>query len=440
MSTEFADPPTDPTLEVPDIGLGPAGVIGDRPVNEDAIWRLAIALSGAVTPFEVGLAVAESGAAAAGASFANLAILDPETDRVRVVHGSVLDPGIAARWAEFGLDEHTPLCEAMRTGRAVLLGSEGEITREYPDLLPETLAASLSATVSLPLVGAAGQIIGAIGLGWQAPQRFGTKQMLRLDRMSKMGAQALDRALAERERGRRAAEEAADADVLQKAFLPGNLPQTPRLEIAAAYLPARDAPMGGDWYDAFPVDGGLCVVIGDVGGHGLQAAAMMVQLRNAVRAYAQEDPSPARVLGRVNRMLCRLAPEETATAIVALWNEETGTIVRANAGHPTVLRCRAGETEFLFPPAGHALLGADPAWEYGQETKVLRSGTTLLFYTDGLIEMRNRSLDQGMNQLKEFVTGLPDLSPQAVCDEVLEWRLRTASREDDICVLAVRIR
>lgn len=440
MSTEFADPPTDPAIEVGNAGLHPMDVADEGPVNEDAVWRLAIALSGAVTPFEVGLAIAERGAAAAGATFSNLAILDPLTDRVRVVHGSVLDPGIAARWAEFHIDERAPLCDAMRAGRPVLLASEGEIAREYPELLPETLAASLSATASLPLRGASGEIIGAIGLGWRMPQRFGTKQVLRLERISQMGSQALDRALAERERGRRTAQETADADVLQKAFLPGTLPQTERLELAAAYLPARDAPMGGDWYDAFPVDGGLCLVIGDVGGHGLPSAALMVQLRNAVRAFADEDPTPSRVLSRLNRMLCRLEPEEIATAIVATWDESAGTIVRSNAGHPTVLRCRAGETDFLFPPAGHALLGADPDWVYGHETKLLRSGTTLLFYTDGLVEMRGRTLDEGMRQLRDFVESLSDLSPQALCDEVVEWRLATASREDDICLLAVRIR
>ena len=438
MSTEFTDAPTDPALQADVDRLEAAAVEG--PINEDAIWRLAVGLSGAVTAFEVGVAVAELGAAAVGASFCNLAILNPETSRIRVIHGSVLDPAIGARWAEFGLEEQTPLCEAMRTGRPVLLASESDMTREYPHVVADTLAASLSALAALPLRSAGGEILGGVGLGWRSPQRFGTKQTRRLERLYQMASQALERALTERERSLRTARETSNVNVLQEAFLPRSLPHTRRLETAAAYLPASDAPMGGDWYDAFPVEGGMCLVIGDVGGHGLQSAAVMVQLRNAVRAFAGEDPRPSEVVGRLNRMLCRLEPEETATAIVAVWNEATGVITRANAGHPTVLRCRLGETDYLFPPTRHLLLGADEGWTYGQESKVLRPGTTLLFYTDGLIEVRGKTLDQGMNELRAFVQNLSDMTPQVLCDEVLDWRLRFASREDDICVLAVRIR
>ncbi|HEX2052451.1 MAG TPA: GAF domain-containing SpoIIE family protein phosphatase [Actinomycetota bacterium] len=440
MSTEFADAPTDPALQIADAAISQPDAGTEGPVNEDAIWRLAIALTAAVTPYDVGVAVAKHGEAAAGASYCNLALLDPVTEKVRVIHGSQIDPAIAARWAEFQLDEQTPLCDAMRTGRPVLVPTEADVAREYPHLLADTLATSLTSTASLPLRAANGSVIGAIGLGWRALQRFGTKQTLRLERISQLASQSLERALEEGERSRRTAQEAADAHVLQAAFLPATLPQTARLETAAAYLPASDAPMGGDWYDAFPVDGGMCLVIGDVGGHGLQAAAVMVQLRNAVRAYADEDPTPHRVMARLNRMLCRLEPEETATGIIALWNESTGIITRSNAGHPTVLRCRTGETDYLFPPARHAMLGVDPTWVYGQEDKVLRSGTTLLFYTDGLVEIRGRTIDDGMEELRDFVAELEDLSPQAVCDEVLGWRLSTAAREDDICVLAVRIR
>lgn len=439
MSTEFADAPTDPALEVPDEVMESTPP-AEGPVNEDAIWRLSIALTAAVTPYDVGLAVAHHGHAAAGASYANLAILDPLAERVRVIHGDLLDPAIAARWREFGLDEQAPLCDAMRTGRPVLLGDETTFARSYPNTFPEMLAASLTAAAALPLTAANGTVIGALGLGWIAGQRFGTKQTLRLERIAQLASQTLERALEERERSQRTAQEAADAHVLQAAFLPAQLPQTARLRTAAAYLPASDAPMGGDWYDAFPVDGGMCLVIGDVGGHGVQSAAVMVQLRNALRAFADEDPTPSMVLTRLNRMLYRLEPEETATAIVALWDENTGIITRANAGHPSVLRCRPGETDYLFPPARHAMLGVDPNWDYSQEIKLLRPGTTLLFYTDGLVEMRGRSIDDGMNELREFVTGLTDLSPQAVCDEVLGWRLSAASREDDICVLAVRLR
>jgi serine phosphatase RsbU (regulator of sigma subunit) len=419
----------------------PATALGaEGAADEENIWRLATALSGAATPLEVAIALAEQGAAAAGAVFSNLAILDRQRGRVRAVHGSVLDPDIAARWAEFDLNGRTPLGAAILTGSAVLLGSLDAIDEGYPDLLADTLGASFVATASLPLRTAGGVTLGAIGFAWNHSQAFGRSQVRRLDLIAQMTAQALDRAmLYERERGQLSAREQAEAHLLQDAFLPRVLPRPENLELAAAYLPARDAPVGGDWYDAFVVDGGICLVIGDVAGHGLRSAAVMAELRNAVRAFADEDPSPERVLTRLNRMLCRLEPGETATAIVAVWNTASGTILRSNAGHPPVLRCRAAETGFLVPGEGGLMLGVDPDWVYHSEFKLLRPGTTLLFYTDGLVETRGRSLDDGMGDLEAFVGGLDDLSPQALCDQVLAWRVQAVRREDDLCLLAARL-
>jgi serine phosphatase RsbU (regulator of sigma subunit) len=227
--------------------------------------------------------------------------------------------------------------------------------------------------------------------------------------------------------------------LIQDAFLPASLPATEGLEVCAVYLPARDAAMGGDWYDVFPVAGGTCLVIGDALGHGLEAAAVMAQLRNAIRAFADDDPSPARVLTRLNRMMCHLLPGETASAIVAVWDPTTRTILRTNAGHPWVLRCRPGEFEYLEPAKGGLLLGVDPDRVYQEIPKVLRPGTTLLFYTDGLVEMRSRPLETAMEELLAFVQDLPDLASQTLCDEVLAWRRREPRLEDDLCVLAVRL-
>ena len=166
-------------------------------VSEDDLWRWMRVVSGAVTSADVSFAVAEVGAHAADASFANLALLDTEAclPWVRVVHGSFLDSSIAARWIEFPLSAQTPLCEAMQTGLPVLLGSPEIIGERYPNLLADTLAASLSATASLPLYGASGSILGAAGFAWAHPQEFGAEQMRRLDLIAGLAAQALDRAL-----------------------------------------------------------------------------------------------------------------------------------------------------------------------------------------------------------------------------------------------------
>jgi serine phosphatase RsbU (regulator of sigma subunit) len=146
------------------------------------------------------------------------------------------------------------------------------------------------------------------------------------------------------------------------------------------------------------------------------------------------------VLTRLNRMMCHLEPGGYATAIVAVWDEESGTLLRSNAGHPPVLRCRPGEFGFLRPPTGGRLLGVSPDWDYQEEPKVMRPGTTLLFYTDGLVEHRGEELRDGMRALSDFMEGLDDLSPQATCDQVIEWRRQQGHLEDDVCLLAARLK
>src|ERR1700722_13019851 len=157
---------------------------------EEGIWRLATALAAAASPTEVAAALAEQGAAAAGASFSNMAVLTPETGRVRVVHGSVMDPTIAARWEEFELSDPTPLCEAMMSRRAVLIESLAELVRRYPDMVVDTAAASIGATASYPLLSAAGLVLGAVGFGWPSPQEVGSQQVRHLDLVANLAAQA----------------------------------------------------------------------------------------------------------------------------------------------------------------------------------------------------------------------------------------------------------
>lgn len=405
------------------------------------VWSLAAALSGATSPDDVAAALAEEGAAAAGAGFSNLARYEAWSDRVIVTHGSVLDQEIAVHWGEFELDEDTPLGTAIIYGQPVFLASMDQIAERYPALGADTMRAGLSATASLPLRSADGSVIGAVGFGWAEPQPFDEAQVTIIGLTAHLAEHALDRALLyERERKQLAAIDMAQAQLLQNAFVPVELPETPGLDVAAAYLPASGAPMGGDWYDIFPVDTGMCLVIGDVAGHGLRSTAVMAELRNGIRAFATEDPSPARILTRVHRLLCRLEPDETASAIVAVFDPTECSLVRANAGHPPLLRCRPGELAYRIPRVPGLLLGVDPSREYHEETTRLRTGSTLLFYTDGLIENRGSSLDQGMAEVSGFVETLVDYSPAPLCDAILRWRTSDPARDDDLCILAARVR
>ena len=296
-----------------------------------------------------------------------------------------------------------------------------EIVRE----LRFTSYMSIPLTVSDRALGALTLVSAGSG------RRFGSEDLSIAQELAGHAAAVIDRA-------RHHDLDRATVRYLQDAFLPSRLPAAECLEMAASYLPASDAVVGGDWYDVFPLEEGTCIVVGDVAGHGLRSVAVMAELRNAVRAFATADSSPASILTRLNRMLCRLEPEETATAIAATWDPQHRALLWATAGHPPLLRCRTGEFAYLTSPT-NPLLGALPDVEYGQASKLLRPGTTLVMYTDGLVESRGTPIDQAMDQLLVFATGLHELSPKEVCDDILNWRLQRAEREDDICVLAVRL-
>ena len=162
--------------------------------DEEALWRLTSALGAATTVRGVAEALATEGGRAAGGVFANVGILLGESSQVQVVHRSVLDSDPAV-WRHFELGESLPVCECIREGLPVLLGSEEEIGRRFPAIVAEIHAAGLSARAALPLHSPNGAVLGALGLGWETPQDFGLAQLRRLDLIAQLAGLALDRAL-----------------------------------------------------------------------------------------------------------------------------------------------------------------------------------------------------------------------------------------------------
>jgi serine phosphatase RsbU (regulator of sigma subunit) len=241
-------------------------------------------------------------------------------------------------------------------------------------------------------------------------------------------------------------EQRRTAEVLQRSMLT-ELPTSADLELAARYQPAADeVQVGGDWYDAFRLpDGGTCVVIGDVVGHDLHAAAAMGQVRQLVRAIAYDrGESPALVLQRVDRALGGLDVSTFATVLVARVDRPdvggTGLRLRwANAGHPPPLVLTPGEGVVTLERPADLLLGYSPDTTRVDHEDELPAGATLLLYTDGLVERRDSPLDHGLARLRQSARGLASLSADEVCSEVLA-RMVPADAEDDVAVLAVRPR
>jgi PAS domain S-box-containing protein len=231
------------------------------------------------------------------------------------------------------------------------------------------------------------------------------------------------------------------AETLQRSLLPERLPRIEGLEIAARYLPAgRGAAIGGDWYDAVELpDGRVALVVGDVVGHGLRAAAVMGQLRNAFRAYGLAESSPAEVMRRVNRLVMTAEDEVMATVLYLVLDRESGELTFASAGHPPPLVL--GDDEVHFLEGGRAVpIGAVEPVLFREASATLPPGAALLLYTDGLVERRDEPLERRLDALAEAAGGADD-GLEGLCDAVLAGVIGPERMpSDDVALLVVRPR
>jgi len=335
-----------------------------------------------------------------------------------------------------------PVPTALREGRPVVI----------LDLQPEQVAAMTTAAArealeplapssvaTFPLL-ARGELFGAVTLVTGRDRGTFTDAELRTaDIACRRAALALDNA-------RLAAAQGQVAERLQRSLLSAPV-QPDRLELAVRYRPAtEDVAIGGDWYDAFlQPDGATVLVIGDVMGHDLEAAAAMAQLKTLVRAIAYDrQDEPAEVVRRVDRAVVGLDVATLATALVArIEQDEADRAIGlrrlrwATAGHPVPLLLLAdGEVVDLEAPVGPPL-GIGWVGQRSDGVAELPAGSTLLLFTDGLFERRVGDLDQGRERLRAAVRDLAGESLDALCDGLLATLLDDGF-EDDVALLAVR--
>ena len=227
------------------------------------------------------------------------------------------------------------------------------------------------------------------------------------------------------------------AETLQRSLLPERLPQIDGLGLVPRYLPAgHGAAIGGDWYDALErPDGRVALIVGDVVGHGLRAAATMGQLRNAFRAYGLIESSPAEVMARVNRLVTS-GEDAMATVLYLVLDRETGDVTFSAAGHPPPLLLAPDGPRFLEGGRSMPIGAADPA-VFREAKGVVTPGSTLLLYTDGLVERRGVPLEDSLDKLAE-VAGEADDNLERLCDRVLAAVLPELEPSDDVALLAVR--
>jgi serine phosphatase RsbU (regulator of sigma subunit) len=353
---------------------------------------------------------------------------------------------VVERYADLRLGAMTGeslLARAVRTGEPVVVehDASGTISRMLTSEEARQLLVELGpeAVTVLPL-RARGGTVGLMSL-FIGPERAPlTDEELALAReVAARAALALDNSRLYREQRQL-------AEGLQRALLT-EPPPSPGLEIVVRYEPAgQAAQVGGDWYDAFvQPDGATVLVIGDVAGHDVTAAAEMGQLRSLMRGIAvATGAGPAELLGEVDQAMLTLQAGTIATAVVARLEPPDGddrgrTVLWSNAGHPPPMLIRPdGTVTEVTGERTDLLLGVVPEVARTEHTAVVEDGATLFLYTDGLVERRDQSLAEGLGTLRDALADVADRSLDEIRDAVLR-RMRPPRRDDDVALVAVRV-
>jgi PAS domain S-box-containing protein len=290
----------------------------------------------------------------------------------------------------------------------------------------------IDSLLAVPLL-ARGAVTGVLRVCASPPRRFTADDlgMLRL---------AADRVALAVSHARIHEREHQIAETLQRSLLPERLPDLPGLKVAASYRPAAaEAEVGGDWYDVIPIPGGGAgLVMGDVAGKGLAAASMVGRLRSALRAYALEGHDPAMVVQQLNRLVWTEAAESQMVTLLYVVVDPTEGLARwVNAGHPPPLLVGGnGRPQFL--EGGTSVpLGVMPFPSYEEMSAAMAPGSTLVLYTDGLVEVPGAHIDEGMSRLVEQLPGAPE-EPKALCDYLLGRLVPARGAPDDVALLTLR--
>ncbi|MEV0008262.1 SpoIIE family protein phosphatase [Streptomyces sp. NPDC047973] len=384
---------------------------------------LAIALTEAVTARQVSAVVTEELLPAFGGR--QLAIYLQKERRLYLAWETGFPKGFLDGFDGVRLDARIPGVETLTTGRPLFFESMQKLGEAYPGI---PMDASVGARAFLPLI-ASGRPVGSCILGFDQPRGFSPEERTVLTALAGLIAQALERA-------RRYDTESELARGLQDALLPHRLPAVEGVETVGRYLSGtQDIDVGGDWYDVIETDGGLVLVIGDVQGHGVTAAATMGQLRSAVRAFALTGHEPQEVMSATNRLLIGLDPGQFATCCYVQLDPVTGVTRAVRAGHPQpVLRHADGRAEVL-DLAGGVVLGVDPDASYPVTELRPGPGAVLALFTDGLVEKAGRDIDEGIERLRSTLAAVGHLPLAEAADRVIGQARLDEDRPDDIALL-----
>jgi anti-sigma regulatory factor (Ser/Thr protein kinase) len=297
-------------------------------------------------------------------------------------------------------------------------------------LLREKRVASL---LGVPLV-VGDRVLGVLHVGTFETRTWSDEDVALLELAGERLAVAIDHS-------RLYAREHAVAATLQRSLLPEELPVIPGAELASRYVPgAPDTEVGGDWYDVIPLSGGrVGLAMGDVVSRGVRAASVMGQLRNALRAYALDGRPPAAVLDRLHGLLRSLERREMATLAYMVLDPVSLSYTLASAGHPPPLVLGEDGAVDLIEEGRGPPLGAVADALFHETSGELAPGTTLLLYTDGLVERRDMWIDEGLERLTVEASAAAGAAPEELVSRLLDGLVPAGGGQDDVAVLAARL-
>ncbi|MCB7135579.1 SpoIIE family protein phosphatase [Cellulosimicrobium marinum] len=373
--------------------------------------------------------------AAIGARYTGLALLDDAGKRLTYTTLDHLEPGVPRVFRRMRLDEERGATVAARTRTHLTFRDHEEYSRAFPEAASLIAPDGVHARSFVPVVSETG-LLGIIALAWDTDRDFDDDARQTETTIASYVAHALDRVRLLEERHRVAA-------TLQTAMLT-ELPTVRHAELAATYASAtRTDQVGGDWYDAVVVDEDASVLmIGDVTGHDMRAAAQMGQMRSMLRTFAWcQDEPPATLLRLLDRANRGLALHASGTAVVARLDRSGDgfDVTWSTAGHPAPLVLRADGSVDVLDGAPDLMLGVLPGTARHDHRTRLAPGDTLLLYTDGLVERRGAAFSERVAELARTLAAHADTATSALPDALVR-ALVEGPQQDDVAVLALRAR
>ncbi|MEZ5412411.1 MAG: SpoIIE family protein phosphatase [Acidimicrobiales bacterium] len=371
-----------------------------------------------------------------GVDISGLALVDERTGTVRLWHQPGLRAGLGERYRSGTTASPAPAFVAIRTSEPVIVADRSAMAARFPEVRADLAAAGIEAAAVLPLRTATGVVRGSLAAYWSGPRLLAGHEVDLLTDAAGVVAEAVDRIAT-------AAQEHRFLVEFQERLLEIDHRSTEAV-VAVRYQPARNSLVGGDWFDVITLpDGSVGITIGDVVGSGLPAATSMSQLRSAARLAAMAHPDPPEVLTMLDAFAARAPAAYCATALYA--RLQTDRVLRwSSAGHPPPLLVVGAEARFLDG-------GLQPLLGFGGHEKgssggdgarsaevVLPPASTLLFYTDGMIERRGELIDDGLQRLAAEAVAQRHLGLSRLADALIAAITPEDGLRDDVALVALR--